>query len=136
MPRFITAANILLTSTGRILLCDFGVSALLATSHSKRITFVGTPYWMAPEVIATGASYDTRADIWSLGITIYEMIMGSPPYSDQEAMKALMLISKTKAPRIPESHPGTREMKDFIASCLRELPNDVGANVNNHGTLS
>jgi serine/threonine protein kinase len=121
---FYKAANVLLTSAGRILLCDFGVSALLSTTHSKRTTFVGTPYWMAPEVISSGSLYDTKADIWSLGITIYEMITGSPPHADQEAMRALVLIPKSKPPKLPEND-GSRDMKDFMATCLKELPADV-----------
>lgn len=120
------AANVLLTSDGRILLCDFGVSALMATPHSKRTTFVGTPYWMAPEVINSGSQYDTKADIWSLGITIYEMVMGAPPHANQEAMRVLVLIPKVKPPRLPETL-GTPEMREFVASVLRELPTDVSA---------
>lgn len=118
------AANLLLTSDGRILLCDFGVSALMATPYSKRTTFVGTPYWMAPEVIHSGSQYDTKADIWSLGITIYEMVMGAPPHANQEAMRVLVLIPKVKPPRLPETL-GTSEMREFVASVLRELPTDV-----------
>jgi serine/threonine protein kinase len=122
--RLTIAANVLLTSDGRILLCDFGVSALMATPYSKRTTFVGTPYWMAPEVINSGSQYDTKADIWSLGITIYEMVMGSPPHANQEAMRVLVLIPKVKPPRLPETL-GTLDMREFVASVLRELPVDV-----------
>ncbi|EJD37987.1 Pkinase-domain-containing protein [Auricularia subglabra TFB-10046 SS5] len=121
--RDIKAANILITSSGRVLLCDFGVAALLATTQSKRTTFVGTPYWMAPEVITTGSLYDTKADIWSLGITVYEMAMGAPPHADQVGMKALVIIPKAKPPRLPEER-GTKEMREFVASTLRELPSD------------
>ncbi len=93
--RDIKAANILLTSTGKILLCDFGVAASLASSsHSKRSTFVGTPYWMAPEVITEGKTYDQKADVWSLGITIYEMATGNPPLADVEQMRVIMLIPR------------------------------------------
>lgn len=106
------------------MLCDFGVSALMATPYSKRTTFVGTPYWMAPEVINSGSQYDTKADIWSLGITIYEMVMGAPPHANQEAMRVLVLIPKVKPPRLPETL-GTPDMREFVASVLRELPADV-----------
>ncbi|KAG8906928.1 hypothetical protein FRB99_005702 [Tulasnella sp. 403] len=120
--RDIKAANILITAQGRVVLCDFGVSALLATTHSKRATMVGTPYWMAPEVIS-GSLYDTKADIWSLGVTIYEMMMKTPPHSEQVPMRAFILITTGPPPRLPEN-TGSKEMKEFMATCLRELPND------------
>ncbi|KZV86708.1 Pkinase-domain-containing protein [Exidia glandulosa HHB12029] len=120
--RDIKAANVLISSTGRVVLCDFGVAALLATTSSKRNTFVGTPFWMAPEVISHGF-YDTKADIWSLGITLYEMAMGAPPHADQAAMKALVIIPKSKPPRLPDDR-GTKEMREFVALSLRELPAD------------
>ncbi|KAH7099270.1 kinase-like domain-containing protein [Auriculariales sp. MPI-PUGE-AT-0066] len=121
--RDLKAANVLITSTGRVMVCDFGVAALLSTNHSKRTTFVGTPFWMAPEVITTGSMYDTKADIWSLGITLYEMATGKPPHADQVGMKALVIIPKAKAPRLPEDC-GTRDMREFVAVSLRELPAD------------
>jgi serine/threonine protein kinase len=119
----IIAANVLLTATGRILLCDFGVSARLIHNHSKRTTFVGTPYWMAPEVIQQ-SQYDTKADIWSLGITLYEMVTGAPPHAKEDQMRALLLIPRADAPRLPET-TGTKDMRDFVASVLREQPADV-----------
>uniref|UniRef100_A0A0W0FZX5 non-specific serine/threonine protein kinase n=1 Tax=Moniliophthora roreri TaxID=221103 RepID=A0A0W0FZX5_MONRR len=73
--RDMKAANILVTASGKVMICDFGVSALLATTSSKRNTLTGTPYWMAPEVLQATPAYDTKADIWSLGIMIYEMDM-------------------------------------------------------------
>ena len=121
--RDLKAANVLIDSTGRVILCDFGVAALLATNNSKRMTFVGTPFWMAPEVITTGSLYDTKADIWSLGITLYEMATGKPPHADQVGMKALVIIPKAKAPRLPDE-VGTLGMREFVAAALRELPAD------------
>ncbi|PWN23846.1 Pkinase-domain-containing protein [Microstroma glucosiphilum] len=118
--RDIKAANILLTNAGKILLCDFGVAASLVSSASKRTTFVGTPYWMAPEVITTGKSYDQSADIWSLGITIYEMVMGNPPLAEIEQMRAIMLIPKNKPPRLPLEGKFSPLMRDFVATCLNE----------------
>lgn len=122
--RDIKAANILLTKQGKILLCDFGVAASLVSSASKRTTFVGTPYWMAPEVITTGKSYDQSADIWSLGITIYEMVTGNPPLADQEQMRAIMLIPKNKPPRLPTDKEFSLLMRDFVATCLNEEPKE------------
>ncbi|CAE6537753.1 unnamed protein product [Rhizoctonia solani] len=121
--RDLKAANVLISSDGRVMLCDFGVSALLATPHSKRSTFVGTPQWMAPEVIL-GQPYDTKADIWGLGITLYEMATGAPPHADQDHMRALMLIPKLKPPKLPDSNDASKEMRDFMALCLRETPGD------------
>ncbi|CAO1613676.1 unnamed protein product [Jaminaea pallidilutea] len=118
--RDIKAANILLTQQGRILICDFGVAASLVSSASKRTTFVGTPYWMAPEVITSGKSYDQSADIWSLGITVYEMVIGNPPLADQEQMRAIMLIPKNKPPRLPTDKNFSQPMRDFVSSCLNE----------------
>ena len=119
--RDIKAANVLITATGKVMLCDFGVSALLVTSHSKRNTLVGTPYWMAPEVAQPVPNYDTKADIWSLGITIYEMVTGSPPHSNLDGLKVVQLIPRTKPPRLAETE-GSKELRDFVTSCLRESP--------------
>ncbi|KAG8690841.1 hypothetical protein FRC09_011841, partial [Ceratobasidium sp. 395] len=121
--RDLKAANVLISSDGRVMICDFGVSALLATPHSKRSTFVGTPQWMAPEVIL-GQTYDTKADIWGLGITLYEMAMGAPPHADQDHMRALMLIPKLKPPKLPDTADASKEMRDFLALCLQLNPND------------
>ncbi|TIB39672.1 hypothetical protein E3P86_01013 [Wallemia ichthyophaga] len=126
--RDIKAANILINSVGRVLLCDFGVSASLPSASSKRTTFIGTPYWMAPEVIAHGADavngreYDSKADIWSLGITIYEMCQGRPPLSDQEAMKAIFLITRSPPARLPDDGKYSREMRELVGSCLVSDP--------------
>ncbi|PIL36069.1 transporter [Ganoderma sinense ZZ0214-1] len=121
--RDLKAANILVTSTGKVMICDFGVSALLVTASSKRNTLVGTPHWMAPEV-AHASAYDTKADIWSLGIMIYEMIKGSAPNSHiVDQAKLIQLIPRMKPPRLAEGE-GTKELRDFVAACLRESPSD------------
>ncbi len=86
---------------------------------------VGTPYWMAPEVIS-GSLYDTKADIWSLGITVYEMLMKTPPHADQVPMRAFMLITTGPPPRLPDG-TGSKELREFLSFCLKELPNDVRA---------
>ncbi|KAJ6586809.1 Pkinase-domain-containing protein [Mycena vulgaris] len=119
--RDIKAANILVAATGKVMICDFGVSALLTTAGSKRNTMTGTPYWMAPEVVQTVPAYDTKADIWSLGIMIYEMIKGSPPHSNLEPFKVMDLIPRVKPPRLPDNE-GSKDMRDFMAHCLKESP--------------
>lgn len=119
--RDIKAANVLITATGKVMLCDFGVSALLVTNQSKRNTLIGTPYWMAPEVAQPVPNYDTKADIWSLGITLYEMATGSPPHSNLDGLKVVQLIPKTKPPRLAESE-GSKDIREFVAACLKESP--------------
>ncbi|OCF34782.1 STE/STE20/YSK protein kinase [Kwoniella heveanensis BCC8398] len=124
--RDLKAANVLLTiSPPRILLCDFGVAALLQSSTSKRSTFVGTPYWMAPEVVTEGRLYDSKADIWSLGITLLEMAYGEPPMSGQPAARAVMMLSdrKMRAPKLEGDH-WSRDMREFVTGCLNEEPGD------------
>lgn len=120
--RDIKAANVLITSEGFVRLCDFGVAADTSLNSTKRMTMVGTPYWMAPEVIAEGQSYTNKADIWSLGITMYELATGNPPYSDHEAMRAMMLIAKSQPPRL-EGLRYSALIKDVVAQCLDENPN-------------
>lgn len=120
--RDIKAANVLITMSGHVKLCDFGVAAVSNNNaQTKRQTIVGTPYWMAPEVIQEGQSYTNKADIWSLGITFYEMVTGNPPYSDQEAMRAMMLITSSRPPRL-EGPKYTPALKDLVALCLDEVP--------------
>ena len=121
----ITAANILLTTSPiRVLLCDFGVAALLTSASAKRSTFVGTPYWMAPEVVTEGRMYDAKADIWSLGITLLEMAYGEPPLSGQMAIQAVAILGdkKMRAPKLEGDW--SRDMKDFVLACLNEEPGD------------
>ncbi|KAG6372348.1 kinase-like domain-containing protein [Boletus reticuloceps] len=122
--RDIKAANILITATGKVMICDFGVSVLSATTTSKRNTLMGTPNWMAPEVAQPTPVYDSKADIWSLGIMVYEMAKGAPPHSDlRDAIKVMQLIAKVKPPRLAEGD-GSKDMRDFVSHCLRESPND------------
>ncbi|SGZ56374.1 CIC11C00000004857 [Sungouiella intermedia] len=120
--RDIKLANILLTDQGEIKLADFGVSGEMSLTRTKRNTMVGTPYWMAPEVIQRSAKgYGTKADIWSAGITTIELVTGHPPYSSMDPMKALFEIPKRKPPSL-DGRRHSNNIKDFVRYCLVKSP--------------
>ncbi|OCT63578.1 hypothetical protein XELAEV_18044673mg [Xenopus laevis] len=120
--RDVKGNNILLTTEGGVKLVDFGVSAQLTSARLRRNTSVGTPFWMAPEVIACEQqydySYDVRCDVWSLGITAIELADGDPPLSDMHPVKALFKIPRNPPPTL--LHPGKwcRGFSHFISQCL------------------
>ncbi|KAJ7423837.1 Myosin-IIIa [Willisornis vidua] len=116
--RDIKGNNILLTTEGGVKLVDFGVSAQLTSTRLRRNTSVGTPFWMAPEVIACeqqlDSSYDARCDAWSLGITAIELGDGDPPLADLHPMRALFKIPRNPPPTLQQPELWSPEFNDFI----------------------
>ncbi|XP_037076362.1 misshapen-like kinase 1 [Pollicipes pollicipes] len=119
--RDIKGQNVLLTDNAEVKLVDFGVSAQLDRTIGRRNTFIGTPYWMAPEVIACDenpeATYDNRSDLWSLGITALEMAESQPPLSDMHPMRALFLIPRNPPPRL-KTKKWSKKFHSFIETTL------------------
>ncbi|XP_040843992.1 myosin-IIIa [Ochotona curzoniae] len=120
--RDVKGNNILLTTEGGVKLVDFGVSAQLTSTRHRRNTSVGTPFWMAPEVIACeqqlDTTYDARCDTWSLGITAIELGDGDPPLADLHPMRALFKIPRNPPPKLRQPELWSAEFNDFISKCL------------------
>jgi serine/threonine-protein kinase OSR1/STK39 len=129
--RDIKAGNILLDSDGHVMLADFGVAAALERGGSwgnrmiSRNTFVGTPCWMAPEVMQQESGYDSKADIWSFGITLLELAHGHAPFARLPPMKVLIMTLQNPPPTLDQTESKkhfSKAMRDIVAKCLVKDP--------------
>uniref|UniRef100_A0A665TPD0 non-specific serine/threonine protein kinase n=1 Tax=Echeneis naucrates TaxID=173247 RepID=A0A665TPD0_ECHNA len=124
--RDLKAGNILLMLDGDIKLADFGVSAKNNKTLQRRDSFIGTPYWMAPEVVMCetmkDAPYDYKADIWSLGITLIELAQIEPPHHELNPMRVLLKIAKSEPPTLERPHTWSKEFNDFLKKSLDKNP--------------
>ncbi|XP_012294965.1 STE20-like serine/threonine-protein kinase isoform X2 [Aotus nancymaae] len=122
--RDLKAGNILFTLDGDIKLADFGVSAKNTRTIQRRDSFIGTPYWMAPEVVMCETSkdrpYDYKADVWSLGITLIEMAEIEPPHHELNPMRVLLKIAKSEPPTLAQPSRWSSNFKDFLKKCLEK----------------
>eukprot|EP01119_Soliformovum_irregulare_P007137 TRINITY_DN19535_c0_g1_i1.p1 TRINITY_DN19535_c0_g1~~TRINITY_DN19535_c0_g1_i1.p1 ORF type:complete len:362 (-),score=109.35 TRINITY_DN19535_c0_g1_i1:81-1166(-) len=128
LHRDLKAGNVLLTSDGVVKLADFGVSAKLMFTHQKKDTVVGSPYWMAPEVISVqkekAEGYDFKADIWSMAITAIELAEGKPPHFEIASLRVIFLIPTKDPPVLKDRGKWSTEFHDFLAVCLKKSPKE------------
>ncbi|XP_046994651.1 serine/threonine-protein kinase 10 isoform X1 [Schistocerca americana] len=124
--RDLKAGNVLLTMAGGVKLADFGVSAKNKYTLQKHDTFIGTPYWMAPEVVLCETfrdnPYDFKVDIWSLGITLIEFAQMEPPNHEMSPMRVLLKIQKSDPPKLDQPSKWSKDFNEFIARCLIKDP--------------
>ena len=120
--RDVKSKNVLVSRRGSIKLADFGVAARLTDTTTKRKSFMGTPYWMAPEVIEQSL-YNTKADVWSLGITAIELAKRKPPHSTLHPMKVLFVVPRAPPPTLGDDKFSVAFQR-FVARCLQKLAND------------
>ena len=121
LHRDIKSDNVLVNFDGQVKLADFGFAVNLTSEESKRTSVVGTPYWMAPELIKA-EKYDTSVDIWSLGITLIEMAEGEPPFMSLPVLKALLTITTRPPSTLKSKSSWSQAMQDFLAKCLVANP--------------
>ncbi|KAM4636218.1 STE20-like serine/threonine-protein kinase isoform 2-T2 [Discoglossus pictus] len=131
--RDLKAGNILLTLDGDVKLADFGVSAKNTRTLQRRDSFIGTPYWMAPEVVMCETSkdkpYDFKADVWSLGVTLIEMAQIEPPHHELNPMRVLLKIAKSDPPTLAQPSRWSHDFNDFLRKCLEK-------NIDNRWTVA
>lgn len=124
--RDMKAGNILLTEKGEVKLADFGVSAKNTSQLQRRYSFIGTPYWMSPEIIACETdkemSYDYKTDIWSLGVTCIELAEKEPPHNELNPTRVMMKIRKSDSPGFKEPNKWSKQFQDFLTKCLNKSP--------------
>eukprot|EP00172_Hildenbrandia_rubra_P002626 Plantae.Rhodophyta-Hildenbrandia_rubra.ctg3614.p1 GENE.Plantae.Rhodophyta-Hildenbrandia_rubra.ctg3614~~Plantae.Rhodophyta-Hildenbrandia_rubra.ctg3614.p1 ORF type:complete len:984 (+),score=210.52 Plantae.Rhodophyta-Hildenbrandia_rubra.ctg3614:1183-4134(+) len=129
MHRDVRAANVMLNAHGKVMLSDYGMMGWMVEGgweRKQRQTFIGTPCWMAPEVMEQTSGYDYKADIWSLGITAIEIAQGKAPYSGFPPMKVMLLTIKKPPPQIDPAvaEKFSDDYKDFVDQCLQKDPKD------------